>query len=869
MGYRRILVTVLLPLICLVPDAGRAALDPGIQPQDRNRHQAGGTAETPFTTTRVHRIGNVAFCVTNYGFFGSQSRGLRDACTGVSAPSWEFPISSGVEYLFQGALWVGAVKGTDTLVSVGADGWTSTNEMFPRKFPEGDIVTRTNRPFLRPPSNSLCPVVTFTPDAVSEQDYVAQYSDTLGQLAGVGGEETRGHIPLGLWVTQKSYSWSFDYAQDFILMEIEVRNVSRDLLKDMYMGIYMDKDVGSVSGGSIFDDDITGFTHWVESPAGHGYRDTVNLAWIADNDGDPRFGQYYFASVTGVTGTRVVQAPGNLKFSFNWWVSNANANQDWGPNKRDSKVIFTAGNLGTPSGDIAKYAIMANGEFDYPQWESAIDHRADGWLPPVSNAGLAIDLANGFDTRYLLSFGPFDLPPDSALPLTIALISGADFHTDPRNYGFFDPGDPAPWLANLNQEDLARNALWAGWVYDTPGFDTDGDGYRGDYRLIEGDTAWYRGDGVADYQGPPPPPSPAVLRYTTQAGKITLRWNGKFTESTKDPFSFKSDFEGYRVYMSRTQQLEDFALVTQRDNINYVRRRYQRASNRWLVTDTPFTLDSLQILYNDLVDSVYGFTPFLPDSFKICTVPEALREIVLDDVDPSKLDTFYYCFERFDANTKVNDTSMAYLVDSLGKEVTGIIRKVYPLADPNDSITVLPSGEEVLWANYEYETVIDGLQLAEPVFLAVTAFDFGNPAADLSSLESSPTANAVEIWPINSAEVVKEERPKPGVYPNPYRLADDYNGAHWENPRGLEPDPERNRKVTFTNIPDTCTISIWSLDGDLVQKLDHAAHPLSSEASVAVWNLITRNTQAVKTGIYVYSIESRFGTDVGKRVIIK
>jgi hypothetical protein len=869
MGNRRILAAILLPLTFLVPEAGHAAMAPDALPVERNRYQPSGTAETPFTTTRVHRIGNMAFCVTNYGFFGSQARGIRDACTGISAPSWEFPINSGVEYLFQGALWVGAVKGLDTLVSVGADGWSSTNEMFPRRYPEGDIATRTTRPILRQPANSLCPDVAFSEDAVSEQDFIAQYSDTLGVLAAVGGEETRGHIPMGLWVTQKSYSWSFDYAQDFILMELDVRNVSRDLLKDMFMGIYMDKDVGSQFAGTIYDDDVTGFTHWVPSPAGHDYRDTVNLAWIADNDGDPRFGQYTYASVTGVAGTRVVQAPGNLQFSFNWWVSNSNANQDWGPNRRDTKVVYLAGNLGTPTGDIAKYAIMANGEFDFPQWESAIDHTAEGWLPPVSNPALAVNLANGFDTRYLLSFGPFTLPPDSSLPLTIALISGADFHTDPNNYAFFDPADPAPWLSNLDQEDFARNALWAGWVYDTPGFDSDGDGYRGDYRIVDGDTAWYRGDGVADYQGPPPPPPPTVLRFTTESGKIRLRWNGKVTESTKDPFSYKPDFEGYRVYMSRTQQLEDFAMLTQRDNINYVRTWFHRAAHRWEVTDDPFTLDSLQLMYNDLVDTVYGFTPFHPDSFKVCTVPEALREIVLDPIDPSKLDTNFYCFERFDANHKVNDTSTAYLADSLGHDVTGVIRKVYPYADPADSTMLLPTGEEVFWPFYEYEYIIDGLQLAEPVFLSVTAFDFGNPAAGLSPLESSPTANAVEIWPINSADVVKEERPTPGVYPNPYRLADDYNSAGWENPRNLEPDAERTRKVTFTNVPDTCVISIWSLDGDLVRQLDHQVHPASSEASVAVWDLITRNTQAVKTGIYIYTIESRFGTDIGKLVIIK
>jgi len=170
---------------------------------------------------------------------------------------------------------------------------------------------------------------------------------------------------------------------------------------------------------------------------------------------------------------------------------------------------------------------------------------------------------------------------------------------------------------------------------------------------------------------------------------------------------------------------------------------------------------------------------------------------------------------------------------------------------------------------YEYEYAIDGLQLAEPVFLAVTTFDFGNPEAGLSSLESSPLATMEEVWPLNSAEVVKDERPTPGVFPNPYRLADDYNTDGWEDPKRQGSDPERARKVTFTNVPDTCVISVWTLDGDLVRSLQHAENPASSQATVVEWDLITRNTQAAKTGLYIYTIESRFGTDIGKLVIIK
>jgi hypothetical protein len=70
-------------------------------------------------------------------------------------------------------------------------------------------------------------------------------------------------------------------------------------------------------------------------------------------------------------------------------------------------------------------------------------------------------------------------------------------------------------------------------------------------------------------------------------------------------------------------------------------------------------------------------------------------------------------------------------------------------------------------------------------------------------------------------------------------------------------------------VPDTCVISVWTLDGDLVRSLDHAESPLSSQATVVVWDMITRNTQAVKTGLYIYTVESRFGTDIGKLVIIK
>jgi len=317
--------------------------------------------------------------------------------------------------------------------------------------------------------------------------------------------------------------------------------------------------------------------------------------------------------------------------------------------------------------------------------------------------------------------------------------------------------------------------------------------------------------------------------------------------------------------MSRTGLASDYQLLAQRDRIDYDQFVWKRDRNRWQALDPPFTLDSLKRLYDSISLADYG-RPFHPEDYTEPQLSKAWRVIHLDDRDPSQLDTFYYYYAPFDANEMADDTVLADAAAD-GREILSVIRKVYPYAPP-DSIALREDGTSYV-PFYEYEFIIDGLQRAEAVFFAVTVSDFGFPAIGMEPIETSPLANAEEVWPVNSAQVVANERPKPGVFPNPYRLADSYNFNHWEDPRREGLDPERARKITFTNVPDTCVVSIYSLDGDLVRALKHNANPSSSEASIVVWDLITRNTQAVKSGIYLWTIESRFGVDIGKLVVVK
>lgn len=236
------------------------------------------------------------------------------------------------------------------------------------------------------------------------------------------------------------------------------------------MGFYYDGDVMYINNSAGFYDDITGFKRFYISPANE--TTEVNLAWLADNNGDPYQGAWTPYSLTGVTALRVLETPNPaLKYSYNWWVSEGNdpVNLDWGPQKQANWDLWLSrystwceGGKGTPCGDRAKYFVMSNGEIDYDQIYTAVDNTAEGWLPPPG-PGLRVDLADGFDTRYLFSFGPFELLIQDTLHFVMALVADDSFHTYPNNP--INPAMPDTFYSKLNFSGLVQTALRAESLY--------------------------------------------------------------------------------------------------------------------------------------------------------------------------------------------------------------------------------------------------------------------------------------------------------------------------------------------------------------------------------------------------------------------
>ncbi|NQU06676.1 MAG: hypothetical protein HQ568_11330, partial [Calditrichaeota bacterium] len=101
-------------LILLISGQTFAALGPGPGPEKKRVGPERIALANPNIQNRVHRVGNIWMNFTNWGYFGNFSPwgglGMDDPeYPGTWAPQCEYPAGSGVQYLFQGGLWLGAM----------------------------------------------------------------------------------------------------------------------------------------------------------------------------------------------------------------------------------------------------------------------------------------------------------------------------------------------------------------------------------------------------------------------------------------------------------------------------------------------------------------------------------------------------------------------------------------------------------------------------------------------------------------------------------------------------------------------------------------------------------------------------------------
>lgn len=109
--------------------------------------------------------------------------------------------------------------------------------------------------------------------------------------------------------------------------------------------------------------------------------------------------------------------------------------------------------------------------------------------------------------------------------------------------------------------------------------------------------------------------------------------------------------------------------------------------------------------------------------------------------------------------------------------------------------------------------------------------------------------------------LAKEQLSKIDVVPNPYLGA-----AAWER-RNLNSTGRGDRKIDFINLPNQCTIRIYTITGQLIKTLYKDSGYLDGTIS---WNLVTDDGMDAAYGVYVYHVDAPgVGEYIGKFALIK
>ena len=99
------------------------------------------------------------------------------------------------------------------------------------------------------------------------------------------------------------------------------------------------------------------------------------------------------------------------------------------------------------------------------------------------------------------------------------------------------------------------------------------------------------------------------------------------------------------------------------------------------------------------------------------------------------------------------------------------------------------------------------------------------------------------------------------VVPNPYMVTSSFN------------ESETTRKLRFTNLPENCRITIYTVSGERVvsfnsnQENDHADCENTASGS-CYWDMRSTNNQEISPGLYLFSVED-LSNNKGKKFIGK
>lgn len=291
--------------------------------------------------------------------------------------------------------------------------------------------------------------------------------------------------------------------------------------------------------------------------------------------------------------------------------------------------------------------------------------------------------------------------------------------------------------------------------------------------------------------------------------------------------------------------------------------------------------DSVKIVLVEAVDGVdyniaiqpkvYNFSYLKTNGEKIFEATLSRAELTyrngMNHPDPPAAPTFtidYFRESRLVANVLTWGTEAELISDpdDNTSDLAGYIvyRSDYLPIGPWEIVDTVFKGSPIHLSGSTYTFIDSTVDVGKSYYYALTAFDNGKATwvgsaqtiNNVPPLESSIFANRMEV-PFVATLPPKDNLNDVLVVPNPFIIGEG---------RSM---PGQGDEIQFVNIPNPCTIKIYTVRGDLVKTIEIT----EGEGGIVKWNQVTDYGQFVESGIYLFHVDSKIGQKTGKFAIIR
>jgi len=867
---------------------------------------------------RYHDIGQLYLPITNYGIHANE------ISTGNAGGVW--PKGSGQAYIFGAGIWIGSIKDGNKLVAVGYNPNSGQSELVPGYEyddthnydfdPEGvRVLMSTDYPAQieeenlpdwpfgyyhpdpdgNPETDDADTVYAwaeagegYKPVTVSVQDSYAWFSDVDQTYK----FDTSADI-LGIRVIQQGYAWNYFFNQNFVFLTYDIINVSDEPLNDTYLGVVVDPDVGDAQ------DDMVGFD------------ETRNLAYAYDDDGresgwstNPGYAGYVFlespidqetGEQLGLTAFRIFTIdvdPGTDVERYDVMAANGIYDVDSSP--EDKRFCMPTGPFTLQPGDTARVVVGILCAKDLESLQAACDLAQqmydEGWVSPSPPPEPKITLIPGDGEVIIL----WDDKAETAIdPVT----KEQDFEgyrlyksrTGIGPLGNWNPPDPTTEWQLIAQWDIEDGILNGAPINPDDAYDEyhPDDKYLGDdsglvhmFRdadVINGVEYHYA---ITAYdQGTPGLRSlecgiilgqnrasirsgfyklgyekPLALRTEHTTGNATC----DFPRITISPLTHEVLNAEYEISFQVSDDVKTFsvtnlingeAALSNCANLNgeqtYLNGVYlvlqdeaengRFKSGGWVgEVETNWSIENFYPLKPFPVDYEIRFTE---QGEKTTYPPNLNLPFEIWRIMP---DTSYKAKNVYIFTNGLNDTTDEMrnnltsgdeikVMEDYYDEGTGTWKSTFTL----QFNVVIPDSNEIVPQVGDVYRIVLTKQFSES-----DKYVFSTIAEKIQPAESM----------LDNVKVV----PNPYIVRNTWERSSDY------------------ARLQFINLPEVCTIRVYTLAGDHVRTIDHNEHIESDKPGWEWWDLLTHNDQTIAAGVYIFHVDAPgIGEYVGKFAIVR